>query len=231
MKYYIIFSQPRSGTHLLRAYLRGLKVGNPAEIFYELTEDLKKDERQITIEKIYKYGKLGKNGKIWGATFFHKHYIPAMKQIRQLKNLGDMSDFEILNNLFPSLKFIYLYRLNKVKQAISWEKAGQSGQYVYEDKVQSNSKYNPDSIRNIIFKLVKDEAGWMNFFEDNNITPHILTYESLCNAKVKTIADILKFLEVNIDVSLTDALDQIETPVQQYDAINKEWYKRYLSET
>lgn len=142
-----------------------------------------------------------------------------------------MNDFEILNDLFPGLKFIYLYRLNKIKQAISWKKARQSGQYIYEDAGQSNLEYSSQSIRNIISKLLAYEAGWMNFFEDNNITPHVLTYESLCDAKVKTIADILKFLEINIDVPLADALDQIEIPLQQYDDINREWYKRYLSET
>lgn len=230
MKYYIICSQPRSGTHLLRAYLKGLKVGNPVEIFYELTEDLKRDEKRVTIENIYKRGKLGKNGKIWGATFFYKHYLPAMKQIRKLKDLEDMSNFEILNNLFPDLKFIYFYRLNKIKQAISWDKASQSGQYVYEDEIQSNPEYSPDSIRDIILKLVKDEAQWMNFFETYNITPHIITYESLCEDKVNVISGILDFLGVRFDSSLTlaDSLAQMELTKQQYDATSEEWYRRFL---
>ena len=86
MKYYIIFSQPRSGTHLLRAYLKELKVGNPAEIFLELAADLEKDKGRITIEEIYRRG-LGKekNSRIWGATFFYKYYAPA-KQYSEINS-------------------------------------------------------------------------------------------------------------------------------------------------
>ena len=81
-----------------------------------------------------------------------------------------------------------------------------------------------------ILAYAKGDAKWQEFFKTYNIFPHFLTYESLCENKVKAVEDILEFIgfEYKSSIPLTDAIDQFDLPRQQYDAISEEWYLKFL---
>ena len=81
-----------------------------------------------------------------------------------------------------------------------------------------------------ILAYAKGDAKWQEFFKTYNILPHLLTYESLCENKVKAVEDILEIIGFvyKSRISLADAIDQFDLPRQQYDAISEEWYRKFL---
>ena len=220
-KYYIICSFYRSGTNFLKSLMRGVPCGLPNEHLRHLFKATG-DNAINDIETLYDKGL---KGGVWGGMFYWLNYTPAMKKLKEISGFGeDTDDFEVLNNIFPGVKFIYLYRLNKVKQAISFIKHQQC-------KDPSGYKYDASRIKTVISEIVKADAHWMIFFQKYNIVPHFLTYESLCKNKVKAISNILDFLEIQFvsDISLEDHINNIRVTDRQYDAINEEWYQRFLN--
>lgn len=229
MKYYMVCCQPRSGTHLLRRLMMSVDAGAPWEHFLFLPIEDNKNSKYIdSVETLYRRGV--KNG-VWGAAVHWQDYMPGMERLKKISGLEDAKDFEILNNLFPGIKFIYLYRLNKVKQAISLIKAYQSGMYTFSNQAKDfNFRYSKEEIERAILKLSKQEAKWLDFFEKYAVVPHFLSYESLCEDKAKTIGGILDFLDIKFeaDESLEEHISKISLHRQQYDDISAEWYRHIV---
>ena len=222
MKHYIICSQPRSGTHYLSALLEQHKCGNAQELFYHLIVN----ERIPTLDVFYKYFKECILNGIFGIVCHRLHYKGGMERLRELSGMMKETDFDVLRTFFPDVKFIYFYRQNKVKQAISFLKAKRSGHYLFMDNPEFG-EYSEDEISKFIRHLCVSEAQWFHFFQQYGIHPHVLTYESLCSDTTRCIQNILDFLKVDPPEIKIDA-DSL--PKRQYDKISEEWYQRYISE-
>ena len=229
MKYYMICCQPRSGTHLLRHLMRGVDAGTPGEHFFDLSiEDSNKGRYIDSVETLYRRGM--KNG-VWGAAVHWLAYMRGMERLKKISGLEDVENFEVLNDLFPGIKFIYLYRLNKVKQAISFIKARQSGMFTFSEQAKDfKFRYSKEDIEKTILKFSKWEAEWLDFFEKSEVVPHFLSYEFLCEDKAKSIGGILDFLDIKFeaDVSLKEYISKINLPRQQYDDTSAEWYRNIV---
>ena len=222
MKYYIIATIQRSGSHFLSHLLGYIEAGFPREII--------KPIREGDMKTIHLKGKSTLRSKIWGATVHWSHWKVVLAKLREItSHQGD--DFQMLNDTFPGLKFIYLYRLNKIKQSISWVKAEQTGQFSYprNEKVKAG-EYNKAKINNFLKRIVVDQAHWQNFFDTYNIRPHLVVYEELCANRVQVISGILDFLELpsNMDKPNSVPLDSVQTPIRQYDAVSEEWYRKFM---
>ena len=247
MKYYIICSTSRSGTHLLCSILRQLEggIGYPFEIFYCANRLFQGGnishllENQVRENKIAYPGEvkdvlgwiyqIGSRNNIWGSVLLRDHYGFLIKGLKDI--LGrDIGDFRLFNTLFPDVKFVFLHRINKIKQAISLEKAYQQKSYVQRDKLETDLKYDREKITSHILQYIRYESDWLRFFDSNDIVPHIITYEDLCADKSSTVEKLLDFLEIQLSShqTLSDRIDCMELSIQQYDEINRDWYRKYI---
>ena len=230
MKYYLICSQPRSGTQLLRRLLTCVGAGNPIELYYELIKNSEGTPNLIdSLESVYESCT---QNDIWGAVAHYLHFSKGMEELQRISGIRSLSGYPLLNSLFPNIKFIYFYRIDKVKQAISWKKAKQADHYLCNElKVFDNYTYSEEWISGTIRRLVREESRWLYFFEKYNITPHYLSYEALYEDKVKAIAGILDFLNLKFvsDETLAEFINRIKLTVQQYDATNAKWYRQYMT--
>lgn len=219
MKYYIIASIQRTGSNLLRHLLETVKVGRPCEMIYEVMEE--------NIETVYLKGKSNPRSEIWGATFHWSHWERALAKLREITS-HDSDDFQMLNDTFPGLKFIYLYRLNKIKQAISWVRARQTGQWQYpHNESVKEGEYNEVEIDKILMRINLQQVSWQNFFDTYNIRPHFVAYEELCENRIHVISGILKFL--GCPLRGVDKINGMQMPIKkQYDAVSEEWYQRFI---
>lgn len=222
MKHYMICSQARSGTHFLQAHLVHLKVGNPGEFFLRNVLRTFKD-----IEDLLKYNR----GGYWGITVFPEYLTQGIKKLKELSGISISDDFTLLNTLFPGIKFIHYYRINKVKHAISVIKAGRTKVFVKKPNTPTppyNKEFCRDEILRTINKLTRREAAWLNFFDRHKIIPHVLTYEDLCRDSVTALGNLLRFLECDDIEDVAEALSGVKLPIRQYDEISEEWYQKYL---
>ena len=215
---YFICTQPRSGTHLLRKLLVQQGCGNPAELHPLMTGKIK------TLDDFYRECTIN---NVAGATIHKLHFGRYIKHLKKLLSLeAEEHDLRVLEAFFPEPKFIFFYRRDKVQQAISFKKAHRTGNYRYKRNADFG-EYNEQEITDLILHLSVSEARWMLFFKKNNITPHILTYEDLCENPVESLRGILAFLQFDRD---RIKINEEKLPIQQYDTTSEKWYRRYISE-
>ena len=230
MKYYLICSQPRSGTQLLRRLLTSVGAGNPIELYYELFKHSRGKSLQIdSLESIYE---VCTQNDVWGAVAHYLYFLDGMKELQRMSGSQNLSGYPLLNSLFPDIKFIYLYRIDKIKRAISWIKAEQSKHFLcHELDDFDGHTYSEEDISERIVTLARGETRWLHFFNKYNIVPYYLTYESLCEDKAKAIEGVLDFLNFEFlsDDTLAEFISRIKLSVQQYDATNVEWYRQYMT--
>ena len=217
MKYYIICTQPRTGSHLLRALLRQQRCGNPDELIQQLRTEHVKD-----LDSLYKKGILG---DVFGMTVHQLHFLSGLKILREHTGMQKESDFTLLNTLFPNVKFIYLYRRDKVKQAISYVKAHRTGHYTFKGDTQFGA-YSESEITKFMEYICRSEAKWLNFFDKYQIKHYDITYESLCSDPIESVRGILNSLGVE---SPLGKINERLLPTRQYDEISEIWYKKYLT--
>ncbi|MBF2097067.1 MAG: sulfotransferase, partial [Gloeomargaritaceae cyanobacterium C42_A2020_066] len=112
------------------------------------------------------------------------------------------SSLEILNSLFPSSQFIYIYRKDTLRQAISlsiaiqtkeWARVAGSGEVSSKAK---NLRFNPAQIRGCRNKTEKSNRNWQAFFEANALDFYSIAYEDFVNSYEETVKEVYGFLGV-----------------------------------
>ena len=135
-----------------------------------------------------------------------------------------------IEKTFPGLQLVFLTRRNKVRQAVSWWKAVQSGQWVLyagqERAAITDLDYNFDAINQLVQETVLREAGWQAFFEWVGITPHTVVYEDLVAGFKPVMRDLLDAMGIS-DVAVPQ---KKQRTIRQADDRSEEWVQRYRSD-
>lgn len=135
-------------------------------------------------------------------------------------------DRNLLEAIFPRLKFIQVVRDDKVRQAVSKAKALQSGLWKIQkgNAATGEPEFDSDLIARCLAECLEDEALWTKFFEDHGIRPHVVHYEQLCSDYVATIRAALDFLGVDEGKGIPAK----PVTIRQADAISEQWVGRFL---
>lgn len=204
---YIICTSQRTGSTLLANTLKAMNVGQPDEFFNTLFSP------ELTVLPLHDYiSKIKQTQSSNGIFGIKIHYC----QIEQFKLQSEII------KLFPDAKYIWLYRRNKIRQAISLWKAMCNNCWNSKTVSKKIVNYNRGAINDIIIKLTKEIEHWENFFSNYKITPFEIVYENLDNNYYKTVSDVLDFLNVKGD---------IPPPVleKQSDNITEFWVSRFMN--
>ena len=244
---YLICSSPRSGTNLLRHLLLGLKMGMPVEIHPEYI-----DLQVKPVEKVpsaYKIEYL--HNFLRGVNFIPKRHDtgdipPAIysrivwgfqfhELVDSLRQVGGVPDHvknkDLLNHLYPNIKYIYLYRKDKVRQAVSIEAARQSGQWLVarREKVDKFTDYKYDFgglAQEVLWRLDAEER-WKDIFAEFRIAPLVINYEHFMKTKAMTLSKIVRYLGLPLNEPSEDDIQQIlnhrDSPVKQTHPVKQEW--------
>jgi len=231
-KSYLICATPRSGSSLLCEALRNTGLaGKPDEYFGPMhvkrwNEQWQTDTEKEYLEKTVSYSK-GENGVI-GIKVMRLYWQNFIGNLNKANNSGTQSDFKILNQCFPNLKYIFITRRDKVRQGISWMKFLQGSAWHWVDnepQIIKNLEYKPDIIRDFIIQTTVHETAWLEFFQENGIEPFIVVYEEFVNAYEDTAKEILKYLGIYHQEDLKFDERQFK---KQADELTDEWVQRYL---
>lgn len=135
---------------------------------------------------------------------------------------------KMLERLLP-LTYIYIRREDKIAQAVSMVKAAQTGAWVSLANPKSeNLQYDRDLISRCLSFVEQQDRGWARWFEQNNISPFVVIYESFAAHPSIIVRSITELLGVQ-----SDPPQQVLTPQfdKQSDDISREWITRYRRET
>lgn len=241
---YLVCATHRSGSNLFcQALWLSELAGFPQECFSPTRSPIIADEHGLTAPDEFFAGYLSdllakrqtENG-VFGAKMMWKHMDWFAEQLRKdpaNAGVGVDTAASMLDHAFPSLKYFWVRRRDKVKQAISLCKAKQTK--VYNSMQEDNGRnaddvelvYDFKSIDNELKRFEKEEAAWQKYFSDNGISPFVVEYENFVKNYSETAIDALRFLGVDLPEGYEQAQSHYR---KQADSVNDDWYARYQSE-
>jgi trehalose 2-sulfotransferase len=236
---YFISTTPRSGSTLLAEALESTRIaGKPKEFFDPHHEKLWLQSLGIAadseyVEKILATGSTP-NG-VFGAKVHWHQFEHLTAKLRSIQD-GSSSDLELLRRTFPDLRYVYLTRRDKVRQAVSYYRAIQTGVWwsIRPDAHQKPATPAPapgppppfdfEQIDHWVTRLTSFESRWRRHFETLRVEPFQVVYEEFVESYEATVLALLRYLELPITEGVRVTPPRLR---KQADDVSEEWVQRY----
>jgi trehalose 2-sulfotransferase len=229
---YLICATPRSGSTLLCEALRNTGfAGNPNEYFGPMhvrrwDEEWKTKSKVEYLTKVIEQAR-GENG-VLGIKAMRVYWRNVIEFLREATTLGECSEQDLLNRCFPNLRYIWITRRDKVRQAISWMKFLQGSAWYWEnEKPQKieHLEFKPEVIREFIIQTACHETAWQEYFRKNQIQPYIVVYEDFVTGYETTAEEIIEYLGIPHPEQIEFGKRHLR---KQADELTEEWVQKYL---
>ncbi|MCE5208401.1 MAG: Stf0 sulfotransferase family protein [Chloroflexi bacterium] len=236
---YLILMSPRSGSTLLCTHLEKIGFGRPTEGFHfskrALTERF---GNEVDFSDAYQHTRAALNygtaNGIFGLKLSWIEFEIFLKKARQLIGAEEsaLSDVEVLEVFFPHARVIRLKRRSKVKQAVSYSKAMQTG--IWNEKADASDaykeyilppQYNREHIEALLDNLLAFDLSWEHFLKQNSISCMEIWYEDLAQDYEHTMTAVCEYLGIQNNEALEPPLKK------QSDQISQQWVERFEQET
>ncbi len=253
---YLICATPRSGSTLLCEALKNTGLaGRPEEYFQPDNEAFWKELWGTSchadyIARVIKEGTTS-NG-VFGMKIMWGHVDEFVDKLRTISGYESLPVPELLPTVFPNFHYIFMTRSDKVRQAVSLEKAIQTNiwgimdetssvgdpssgnqpkilghhplAWLYPSLSQGELHFDFAHIQAMLRHIESEEATWQNYFAENEIIPFTVVYEELVEAYEQTAIQLLNALATPFPKPLQFLPRHIK---QQADALSEEWVQRY----
>jgi len=238
---YIICTNPRSGSWLLSDGLASTSLaGNPREWFNPLVEQKRRAQWRMThstdltnAEYLNQVRALGttSNG-ICGIKLHYYQFDELLTKLTAGKTLRGLPTVDLVTAAFPNIKYIWLTRHDKARQAISYQLACTTGKWWLIDGAERNNgedkvdepNFDPYVLARLEHTLMENDLKWQAYFRDNGIIPLTISYEDLASDYSGTIVRILEWLGVRGADATTIRPSRFKT---QSSTLNEDWLTRY----
>jgi trehalose 2-sulfotransferase len=134
---------------------------------------------------------------------------------------------EHLDGLFPQLRYVWVTRRDKVRQAVSLVKARQSTEWKAMSAQPERSDaadYNFHLVDLAVRRIVQEECSWEEYFTRAGVTPFTVVYEDLVRDYESTVRGLLDNLEIRLPREYVFPVPRLH---KQADAVSEEWVERY----
>lgn len=211
---YLICTLPRTGSSLLCELLCLTGVAGAPTEFFDV-EQMRDFERRWATQGFDEYlerllvHKTSPNG-VFGAKAHHPQLIEAA---------GDRDPTSFL----PDLHCVFLTRRDHLRQAVSYARAVQSGQWASTHESRGRERYRRRQVAELQARIEREEQDWERWFRRHRIDPVRIDYETL-------VADPLAAVDAVLDlVGVTRDPATVMTPTLQVqsDGHTDEWVQRH----
>ncbi len=220
MKSYFICFTVRSGSSMLCEALTATRLlGTPAEQFYHNSGPHNPAGDPIPDYPGYVRRTLAESATPNGV-FGTKIAAGYWHNFRQ--RLGDNLD------LFGDLRYVWLTRRNKARQAVSHWMAIQSGRW-HSDRTTTNPEpeYRFDAIDHLVQEMVIGDALWADYYNENHIQPLVIVYEDFVQDLDGTVRRVLDHMDVPAPPDLHVPPPRLKKIA---DDLSETWVQRYREE-
>jgi len=236
---YFINTSPRTGGFLLAEALESTQIaGRPREYFDPVFQEQWCSRHAIKpgteyYERVLAAGKTP-NG-VFGAKVLWHQFEPLMVKLRQIEGDG-LSDLELLRYMFPDVRYVFLTRKDKIRQAVSYDRAIRSGVWWSipthaDDNRQTTAPasgtatpFDFEQIDAWVTRLTEFESKWRCHFKRMGVQPFEVAYEDLVGSYESTVLAILDYLDLSISAKVKVAPPRLQ---KQADDVTEEWVRRY----
>ncbi len=235
---YIICTNPRSGSWLLAAGLEDTNVaGHPNEWMNDYDEQSFCNQWEIEFPiqdyeaYMLKIRETGIRGGIFGMKCLGLQMIHSMRKLQVIPKYQHMHAAEIMESIFPNLRYIRLKRKDMTRQTISYYRASITMEWFEMENspplLESKRKmpiYNEAELVRHEKLLVVLEDFWDEYFAKTNLKPMEIFYEDLDADYEGTLRSVMQYLEVEQAQTVPIAPPRFH---KQADAISEDWVLRY----
>ena len=222
---YLICSVQRTGSWLLCHALEDTGVlGVPAEYFHRGDEQFWRGRWEAVTEEAFLQALRERpataNG-VWGSKMMWNYFADALARLRAWPRLSlpsDAADPDVLAAAFPGLRYVWLRRDDKLRQAISLWRAGATGQYALADgeRPAPPPPFDRDAIDRLVQWAEEGEAGWRGWFAAHSITPFEIVYEDMTPRLTTAVRDLAAFLGVPLPRGLAPVRPRLRRQADQH---------------
>lgn len=243
---YFVCYTARSGSTLLCDALSSTGVaGKPDEWFYRIGETppatLQDPSKRFLDEMLeHAFTSATTPDGLFGSKLLWPELEYLGGALRRSAADSRLSTAELMSREFPNPRYIWITRRDKVRQAVSYVRAAQSG-------VWTPAKYNYDPrplplvfnhqlVASPLRRIVLQEAAWAQYFEQSGIVPLTVVYEDLVLAYEQTLRRTLDFLGIPLPEDYTFPAPRLK---KLADTLSDEWVecfsradnRRYVRQT
>ena len=230
---YFLCTAPRTGGFLLAEGLESTGIaGRPREYFDRVFQRHWGETLALASDAEYFEQALAagttRNG-VFGAKVLWHQFEHLLVSLRSLQGNG-LSDLELLRRTFPELRYVFLTRRDKVRQAVSYDPAIRSGVWwsISANADQEPSAPTPEfafaKIETWVVRLTEFESHWRRHFQRIGVEPFEVAYEDLAENYEATVQAILRYLDLPLSEGGKAAPPRLR---KQADEITEEWVRRY----
>ncbi|MCU0524271.1 MAG: Stf0 sulfotransferase family protein [Elainella sp. Prado103] len=234
MQTYIVCATMRSGSSLLCNLLQKTRcAGEPREFLRDyLRGDIQiSDSEYIEFVEQKMLGSASSNG-VSGVKLMWWNIDLLLKRLRNAASPSEaLTERELLGQVFPNTKFIFITRRNKLAQAISLCRAERTKTWtknrneIKDFSLPRITNFHID--RNL--KLIESwESAWQEFFRKNSIDVYTVVYEDLISDYRTNLSGVLKFLGILEQIDKIPVPD-LEKQADFYSYILVTQYRLYLA--
>jgi LPS sulfotransferase NodH len=171
---------------------------------------------------------------VFGAKLMWSYVNDFMALMRGIPRFAGMGDGSLLNAAFPELRYVFVSRSDKVRQAVSlwralqtlmWRKDPDDGGE--EPPSEQRSVYSFDAIDHLLDQLRRHEDAWRGFFFRIGQRPLSLFYEDIAGDLEGTVARVLAQLHIEPP---SGALVTRQPLSRQSDELSESWVQSYLED-
>jgi len=236
LSYTIWFSQ-RTGSALLGKALEDTEVAGKPREWFNCKPDLLEAFHQANHAELQEYlWNLGStpNG-VFGIrhSFYEPHFSQLIETLRKFPDCpqAETNRTAIWKHVFPNHRHIFMTRRNKIRLAVSWWKAIQTGEWhlssnEHPKPIDLSKAYSYDAIDHLYTECTMREAGIQEFFAEGDIAPLTIVYEDFVQQYEQTIQTILDYLELDSRSATIAPPAMAKTA----DAVSEEWVQRFREE-
>jgi LPS sulfotransferase NodH len=217
---YVLCSVPRCGSTLLARALAGLGAGAPDEFFnparpvdgHGLAERpgpancRTEDDWRAYLEELQDRFTVG------GVFGLKAHYSQLA---------GHPGLRAHLPALLPGARYVALRRRDRLRQAISAVRAGQTQQWASTLPAVREPWFDRVAIDAARAEIAAEGRGWEGFFRAHGIRPYRMVYEDLARDYASTVAAVARFVGGGVGPVPPPPLER------QADNLTEEWVRRY----
>jgi LPS sulfotransferase NodH len=171
---------------------------------------------------------------VFAAKLMWGYFDDFLELMRGIPRFGGMGDGSLLNSAFPELRYVFVSRSDKVRQAVSLWRALQTLVWRKADGHPSNEPppdrrivYSFDAIDHLLDQLRRHEDAWRGFFFRIGQQPVSVLYEEVAGDLDGTVARLLDGLELDQPPSAAP-IGQLMS--RQSDELSESWVQNYLED-
>jgi LPS sulfotransferase NodH len=171
---------------------------------------------------------------VFGAKLMWGYFDDFLELARGIPRFGGMGDGSLLNTAFPDLRYVFVSRSDKVRQAVSLWRALQTwvwrkgeGSPGTEPLPNQRAVYSFDAIDHLLDQLRRHEDAWRGFFFRIGQQPLQLFYEDVAGDLDGSVGRVLDMLDVERPASAEPLRQSMS---KQSDELSESWVQNYLED-